>query len=268
MADVTRGGGGESVDANNSGSRGTKVPSAEDLAGYNQRLEFLRRKRDDLVSAAAAAAAAADVELSEQQQQQQQRRADNYTDSRARRAGGGGGGSQSNSSDDRMEQRRQHQEATARSPSLSSHTSRNKNGNSKKYGDTRGGGGGDGLFGGRGRRHGEGAGAVGGRAADEAEADQVAQEISSMAGRLKESSMAINQTLRTQTQVRRSGHVGAFCGHMQRIRFLITTPIDASFVCCVPVWWESVELLRRKSIVDFSCCVTARTFPAVTEQGR
>ncbi|CAM9643328.1 unnamed protein product, partial [Laminaria digitata] len=44
-------------------------------------------------------------------------------------------------------------------------------------------------------------GGDGGQAADEAEADQVAQEISSMAGRLKESSMAINQTLRTQTQV-------------------------------------------------------------------
>lgn len=55
-----------------------------------------------------------------------------------------------------------------------------------------------GVFGGR-RSAGGGGGA--GQEADEAEADQVAQEISSMAGRLKESSVAINQTLRTQTQV-------------------------------------------------------------------
>lgn len=36
---------------------------------------------------------------------------------------------------------------------------------------------------------------------DAAQADEVAHEIASMAGKLKESSMAINQTLRTQTKV-------------------------------------------------------------------
>ncbi|CAM9096679.1 unnamed protein product [Scytosiphon promiscuus] len=201
VLDGSRGDGGEGIDANNNGSPKATAPSAQDLAEYDQRLENLRRKRDDLVSAAAAAAAAAaetaaDVEMSEQQEQRR-RQALSFADAGEGRTGEGGGGSEGNNSDGRMEQQRQRRDTTARNFSSNSQRSRN-NKSRKMYGDPRGGGGGDGLFGGRGHRQ---AGEVGGRAADEAEADEVAQEISSMAGRLKESSMAINQTLRTQTQV-------------------------------------------------------------------
>jgi len=144
---------------------------------YDRRLETLRRSRDDLASAAAAAAAAsarraaekraAEVE-SQRQRQQQQVTTDRGGDGGAQDVGNPGG--------------------------VGSKPRRGRHHNVDS------GGGGGGVFGGR---HAEGGG--GDQAADEAEAEQVAQEISSMAGRLKDSSMAINQTLRTQTQVRSAG---------------------------------------------------------------
>jgi len=145
---------------------------------FGRRLETLRRSRDDLVSAAAAAAAdsakrAAEkraAEIESQRQWQQQVTTNKGGDVRAQDLGNAGG--------------------------VGSKTRRS----TRQNADSGGGGGGGGVFGGRRAE-------VGGRdqAADEAEAEQVAQEISSMAGRLKESSMAINQTLRTQTQVRPVG---------------------------------------------------------------
>lgn len=55
----------------------------------------------------------------------------------------------------------------------------------------------------RGRARGPGRGATSAeQEADAAQAEEVAEEIASMAGKLKESSMAINHTLRSQTKVR------------------------------------------------------------------
>lgn len=106
-----------------------------------------------------------------------------------------------------------------------------------------------GLFGER--RAGTGGDGRDGQAADEAEAEQVADEISSMAGRLKESSMAINQTLRTQTQV------GSLGQHAHGLRVFRKSPSYVDFtvllqaglhvICGVPAFCESdyVRLVFR-----------------------
>eukprot|EP00752_Nemacystus_decipiens_P008352 g7466.t1 len=175
------------------GSSPAPAPSAEDLTGYDRRLETLRRSRDDLASAAAAAAAvavaaasanrAAENEPPPPQQHQQRQHGAATAASQRDEAGGAGRGAV----------------VMPKGPRTSSPTSTRSSSKKPGGGGGRGRGGGD-VFGGR-RDGGGGGGGGSGQEADEAQADQVAQEISSMAGRLKESSMAINQTLRTQTQV-------------------------------------------------------------------
>lgn len=217
------------------------APSAEDLAGYDRRLETLRRRRDDLVSAAAAADAAASAAAAAKnaeenepppQQQQQQEQEQHKTRICAAQQDGAGGARGA---------------ATMHTNPQTSSPRKSRNRANKA------GGSGGGVFGGR-RAAGGGEGGDVRQGVDEAEADQVAQEISSMAGRLKESSMAINQTLRTQTQVsrnnRRRGQAGfgtrARCGCLifQFCFFLF----DIDFPQCLMRWGGPPPKLRVSAV--------------------
>lgn len=161
----------------------TKAISSEDIDRYGRRLETLRRKREDLSSAAAAAVtstdgASPDADVSPTVPEERVTFATPESPSEKQEfhhteSGGVYG----------MTSREQSQRRDAGRGLFGPRSSRTGVPSRRRE-----------WIGGRGDRFGETNG-------DEAEADQVAAEISSMAGRLKESSIAINKTLRAQTQV-------------------------------------------------------------------
>lgn len=173
----------------------TLHPSAEDIDRYDRRLETLRRKREDLSSAAAAA-----------EEEEQAKAAVTSIDDTSPDA-------------DVAPTAPEVRVTFATSESLPEEQEFNRTKGGGAYGVTsqeqsQRRDAGRGLFRPRSSSKGvlsrrrEWGGVRGDRFretnGDEAEADQVAEEISSMAGRLKESSIAINKTLRAQTQVGKS----------------------------------------------------------------
>ena len=185
-------------------------PSAEDLDQYGRRLENLRRKREDLSSAAAAAAAEAAAAAASSEAAAAAatvsdpsagavsttpaagvvpvvtaaERGKNAPEEKFNQRGGGGSV---------VHRGRSRKPSEVGDPSkrvlFDSRSSERVLGERRAWGDGGTGGGGRGGGGDRGKD------------VDGAEADRVADDISSMARRLKESSIAINQTLRAQTQV-------------------------------------------------------------------
>lgn len=159
------------------------LPTPEDLAGLDRRIEILRRKRDDLVADKIAAAHAAAIEKAAAAAAAESTTVDSASN-------------ESRAYDDGIQGEVQEERSprTRSSPSKRTGLSRRSN-PSGGYDNPAG----DELW--RGRRE-EAAGRRGDeQEADTAQAEEVTQEIASMAGRLKESSMAINTTLRTQTRV-------------------------------------------------------------------
>lgn len=151
-------------------------PSAEDLATYDTRVETLRRKRDDLLAAAAAASATDGCDESS-----------TLLSSPA-------------SDIDEIKAASSPNEQVVHSITGSSSSTHNIKTASRVRSNDR-------DHGKRGSRTGKQAWRTGRGAenaeqkAEAAQADEVAHEIATMASKLKESSMAINKTLRTQTQV-------------------------------------------------------------------
>lgn len=150
-------------------------PTPEDVAGFDRRIEILRRKRDDLVADKAAAEAAAAAAA---------------TAAAAPREDTVGAEAQEvvASSTGAVAARGLYERERKPKPSRI-----NKVGGDRHE-----------LW--SGRRGDRSAGgptsaASGEQGANAAQAEEVTQEIASMAGRLKESSMAINKTLRKQTRV-------------------------------------------------------------------
>lgn len=159
------------------------LPTPEDLAGLDRRIEILRRKRDDLVADKIAAAHAAAIEKAAAAAAAESTTVDSASN-------------ESRAYDDGIQGEVQEERSprTRSSPSKRTGLSRRSN-PSGGYDNPAG----DELW--RGRRE-EAAGRRGDeQEADTAQAEEVTQEIASMAGRLKESSMAINTTLRTQTRI-------------------------------------------------------------------